>query len=226
MTASAAHPINTENLIRATGPFAIAAGLIFAGIQPIHPPDFVASVTTSPWAAIMVLKLAMCLFFLIATTGLYLRQLPKSGWLGLVAFILFGLSWWLQAGYVFVELMVLPPLAAVSPEYVDSFLGIMNQHPGPLDIGGLGAVYGVLGLLYLLGGLLLGVATIRAGVMPRVPSALLAIAAIITPAAALLPHEFQRYAAIPMGIAFIWLGLALWFPAGNTSSCVRPVAAH
>ena len=29
--------ITSDNLIRATGPFAILAGLIFAGIQPIHP---------------------------------------------------------------------------------------------------------------------------------------------------------------------------------------------
>lgn len=229
MIKSAAHPINTDTLIRATGPFAIAAGLIFAGIQPIHPPDFVASVTTTPWTVIMVLKFVMCLFFLIATAGLYLRQMSKVGWLGLVAFIMFGLSWWLQAGYVFVELLVLPPLAAVSPDFVDSFLGIINQHPGPLDIGAIGAVYGVVGLCYLLGGILLGGATIRARVLPRVPSALLAIAAIITPAAALLPHELQRYAAIPMGIAFIWLGLALWFPrpsALGTSNSVQPAAAN
>ena len=31
--------ITPDNLIRATGPFAILAGLIFAGIQPVHPPD-------------------------------------------------------------------------------------------------------------------------------------------------------------------------------------------
>jgi hypothetical protein len=213
--------ITAETLIRATGPFAIAAGLIFAGIQPIHPPDFVASVTTMPWAVIIALKFAMCLFFIIGTTGLYLRQMSNSGWLGLAAFVLFASSWWLQTGYVFTELFVLPPLAAVSPEFVDSVLGIVNQDPGTLDIGALGSAYGVLGLLYLSGGILLGVATLRAGVLPRIPSILLVAAALVTPAAALLPHELQRYAAVPMGIAFIWLGFALWFPrkaAANSKS--------
>ena len=210
MTTSVNTSITPDNLIRATGPFAIAAGLIFAGIQPIHPPDFVASVTTMPWAVIISLKFAMCLFFMIGIAGLYFRQMSKAGWLGLAGFVVFSLSWWLQTGYVFVDLFILPPLASVSPDFVDSFLGIVNQHPGTLDIGAMGPAYGVLGLLYLLGGIVFGIATLRAGVLPRIPSVLLAVAALVTPAAALLPHEFQRYAAIPMGLAFIWLGFALW----------------
>ena len=230
MTKSAKTLITSDNLIRATGPFAIAAGLVFAGIQPIHPPDFVASVTTMPWAVIISLKFATCLFFLIGIAGLYFRQMSRAGWLGLAAFVVFSLSWWLQTGYVFVELFVLPPLASISPELVDSFLGIVNQHPGTLDIGAMGSAYGVLGLLYLVGGILLGVSTLRSGVLPRVPSILLAVAAIATPAAALLPHEFQRYAAIPMGVAFIWLGFALWFPSSKRPAtadvALRPVAAE
>ena len=229
MTTSASRLITSDILIRASGPFAILAGLIFAGIQPIHPPDFVASVTTMPWTVVIALKFVMCLFFLIGTAGLYVRQMSRAGWLGLVAFVLFSASWWLQAGYVFVELFVLPPLASVSPDFVDSFLGIINQHPGTLDIGAMGSVYGILGLLYLLGGILLGVSTLRAGVLPRVPSILLAIAALATPAAALLPHEFQRYAAVPMGLAYVWLGLALLFPrqaAASPSGAMHTAAAH
>ena len=219
--------ITSDSLIRATGPFAILAGLIFAGIQPIHPPDFVASVTTTPWATILTLKFVMCLFFIVGATGLYLRQMSRAGWLGLAGFVLFAASWWLQTGYVFTELFVLPPLAAVSPELVDSFLSIVNQHPGTLDIGQFGTVYNIVGLLYLLGGILLGVATLRAGVLPRVPSALLALAALATPAAALLPHELQRYAAVPMGIAFIWLGFALWSSRRTAASnAMQPATAH
>lgn len=219
--------ITPDNLIRATGPFAILAGLIFAGIQPIHPPDFVASVTTTPWATILTLKFVMCLFFIVGATGLYLRQMSSAGWLGLAGFVLFAASWWLQTGYVFTELFVLPPLAAVSPELVDSFLSIVNQHPRTLDIGQFGTVYNIVGLLYLLGGILLGVATLRGGVLPRVPSALLALAALATPAAALLPHEFQRYAAVPTGLAFIWLGFALWSSRRTAvANAVQPAAAH
>ena len=220
--------LTADNLIRATGTFAIMAGLIFAGIQPIHPPDFVSSVTTTPWAVIISLKFAMCLFFIVGTAGLYFRQMSRAGWLGLTAFILFATSWWLQTGYVFAELFVLPPLAPVSPEFIDSLLGIVNQHPGTLDVGALGAVYGVLSVLYLVGGILLGVATVRAGVLPKIPSIVLAVAALATPAAALLPHEFQRFAAIPMGLAFVWLGFALLFPrkiVPGTRNAITAVAA-
>lgn len=220
-SATANRLLSADHLIRATGPFAILAGLIFAGIQPIHPPDFVSSVTTTPWAVIISLKFAMCLFFIVGTAGLYFRQMSRAGWLGLTAFILFALSWWLQTGYVFAELFLLPPLAPVSPEFVDSLLGIVNQHPGRLDIGAMGAVYGVLSVLYLAGGILLGIATVRAGVLPKVPSIVLALAALLTPAAALLPHEFQRYAAIPMGLAFVWLGFVLWFPRKSIASPSR-----
>lgn len=233
MTTPASSLLTAENLIRATGPFAIAAGLIFAGIQPIHPPDFLASVTTTKWAVILTLKFAMCFFFMVATAGLYFRQMTRAGWLGFAGFVLFSLCWWLQTGFVFVELFVLPPIAGVAPDFVDSLLGIVNQHPGSLDIGAMASVYAVLGLLYLLGGILLGIATARAGVLPKLPSILLAVAALATPAAALLPHEIQRYVAIPVGIAFIWLGFALWFPAGSRNAGaasgrapVRPATAR
>lgn len=225
MTKTANRLLTADNLIRATGPFAILAGLIYAGIQPIHPPDFLASVTTPSWAVFMALKLAMSLFFIIGTAGLYLRQVGRSGWVAFAGFVLFGLAWWLQTGFIFTELFILPHLATVAPHYVDSFLGIVNQHPGTLDIGAIVPAYGVLGVLYLLGGILLGVGTLRAGVLPKGPSILLAVAALVTPAAALLPHEFQRYAAIPVGLAFIWLGFALWLPRdSSTAGALRPAA--
>lgn len=151
----------------------------------------------------------MCLLFLVGITGIYARQANKAGWLGLAGFLLLGLSWWLMASFVFVELFVLPILAPTSPQFVESFLGIVNGTPGDMNIGALPAMFGVIGILYLLGGLVFGVATYRARVFPRLPAALLAAAAVITPAAALLPHALQRYAAVPMGIALVWLGYVL-----------------
>jgi hypothetical protein len=200
----------TPKLIRWSGLTAMVAGVIFVCIQPIHPPDVLASVTTDMWTIIMSLKLAMCFLFLAGVTGLYVRQANKAGWVGLVGFLLLGLSWLLQACFVFVELFVLPVLAAPTPQFVESFLGIVNGLPGDMNIGFLSVMYGMTGLFYLLGGLTFGIAMLRARVFPRWPAGLLAAAAVITPAAALLPHELQRYAAVPMGIALIWLGYVLW----------------
>lgn len=227
--------LQTTNLIRWSGLAAIGAGLIFAGIQPVHPPDQIASVTTGTWATVITLKLAMCLLFLIAVTGLYARQVEASGILGLAGMLLLVISWFLQTGFVFAELLILPTLASSSPGYVESFLGIFNGVPGSMDIGPITAIYGVVGLFYLLGGIVFGIAMVRSAVLPRWPAILLAVAALATPAAALLPHAAQRYAAVPMGVAFIWLGYTLWTEKRNTTASsnappsvgpLRPAGAH
>jgi hypothetical protein len=209
----------TSTLLRWTGLAAIAAGVIFAGIQPIHPPDLLASVTTTGWAIIIGLKLAMCLLFLVGISGIYLRQADRAGWLGLAGFVLLILSWWLQTGYVFVDGLVLPVLVGPAPAFIDSFLGMVNPaSPVTMDIGALGTVYAAVGILYMLGGLLFGIATVRAGVLPRAPAILLAVAAVLTPLAVLLPHEIQRLAAVPVAVAIAWLGYAVW-------SSPQPVAS-
>ncbi|MBV9596048.1 MAG: hypothetical protein JOZ87_04250 [Chloroflexi bacterium] len=202
--------ITTSTLIRFAGLALVPAGIVFAGIQPIHPPDVVESVTTTAWTIITSLKSAMCVLFLIGITGLYARQAEKAGWLGLAAFLVLGLSWTLQFAFVFAEAFILPPLAAMAPEFVDAVLGISYGHTGNVNLGALPGLYSVVGIAYMLGGLLFGIATFRAGILPRVPAALLAIAATLTPLAGLLPHAEQRYAAIPVALALAWLGYSLW----------------
>ena len=48
--------ITASNLIRWAGLSAMVAGIIFAVIQPIHPPDVLASVNTRLWAIITSFK--------------------------------------------------------------------------------------------------------------------------------------------------------------------------
>lgn len=207
--------------VRIAGLAAIAAGLIFAAIQPVHPADVVASVTTRSWAVITTAKLAMCLLFLFGIGGLYAKQSRMAGVLGLVGFLLLTVSWGVQTGYVFTETLVLPPLAAVAPGFVDDFLGIARGDPAASGLGALPAVYNLLvGIPYMLGGLVFGIATVRARVFPRLPAILLAVAAVVTPAAALLPHHIQRYAAVPMGLAIAWLGYTLW--TARPAAAVQP----
>jgi hypothetical protein len=203
--------ITASRVIRWSGLAAMAAGIIFAGIQPIHPPDALSSVTTGTWAIITTLKTAMCLLFLVGITGIYARQVEKAGWLGLAGFLLLILCWWLQSAYVFAETFIVPQLATSAPPFVVSFLGIASGNPGEMNIEPLPAIYSLgIGIPYMLGGLLFGIATLRAGILPRWAAGLLAVAAALTPAAALLPHDIQRLAAIPVGLAVAWLGYSLW----------------
>jgi hypothetical protein len=184
-------------------------GIIFAAIQPIHPADVLASVTTGSWALIITLKWVMSLFFLIGITGIYARQVEQTGWLGLAGYLMLILSWWLQTAFVFAELFILPVMASSAPGFVDSFLGIVNGSPGEMNIGALPAVYALSGILYMLGGVSFGIATFRAGVLARWAAALLAAGAAVTPFAVLLPHALQRFAAVPVGLAIAWLGYSL-----------------
>ncbi|GHO97159.1 hypothetical protein KSF_072070 [Reticulibacter mediterranei] len=202
--------ITASNLIRWTGLSAIIAGIIFAGIQPIHPPDVLASVTTSAWGIITPLKTVMCLLFLLSWTGIYARQVKEAGWLGLAGFLLLSLSWALQTAFVFAETFIVPLLATTAPKFVDGFLGLATGHASEVNLGILPTLYTLVGISYMLGGLLFGIATFRASILPRWAAGLLAVASALTPAAALLPHQIQRLAAIPVALALIWLGYALW----------------
>ena len=233
--------ITASNLIRGAGLAAMVAGIIFAAIQPIHPPDVVASVNTSAWAIITGLKTAMCLLLLLGIVGMYARQVNQAGWLGLAGFLLFGLSWAIQTAFVFAESFIMPPLAPLAPQFVDGFLGISYGHSGEVNLGAMPILYGlVVGGGYMLGGLLFGVATFRAGILPRWSAGLLAAVAALTPLAGLAPHAIQRLAAIPMGFALAWLGYALWSERraqaaeeqvsepvpGQGSTQLRPTAAE
>ena len=61
----------------------------------------------------------------------------------------------------------------------------------------------------MLGGLLFGIATIRAGILPRWAAGLLAVGAA-GPRGDAAPDQHKRLAAVPVGLALAWLGYALW----------------
>src|SRR3954451_9691822 len=220
-----------SGLIRCAGLAALTAGIIFAGIQPVHPPDEASSVTSRAWAIITLLKFVMCFLFLVGITGIYARQAQQSGWLGLLGYLVFSLSWATQSGFVFVEAFVLPVLSTAAPAFVDSYLGVVYGRPGAMNIGQLPKIYSMLvGVPYTTGGLLFGIATFRACVLPRWPAGLLAVVALLTPLAALLPHATQRLAAVPMGLAVAWLGYSLFSERRRDSravpSCNGAAPAH
>lgn len=212
--------MNTRVLTRWAGVSAIAAGIIFAGIQPVHPLDTLESVTTTHWAIIQSLKTAMCVFGLLGLTGLYARQAHAAGWLGLAGYLLFSLFYALTLPFAYTEAFILPLLAPEAPAFVTGFLGIFNGNPVEANLGALPALYALAGFGgYVLGGLLFGIATVRAGVLPRWPAVLLAAAAVSPPLVSwLLPHPLDRMLAVPMGVALIWLGYALWAERGEAAT--------
>ena len=203
--------ITASKLIRWAGLSAMVGGFLFVGIQPIHPPEILSSFTTSTWAIVHYVGVAMCFFILLGLTGIYARQVEESGWLGLVGFLLFGLMWALTAAFQFAEGLIVPLLATDAPKFVVGFEGISSGSPSEVGLGILPAVNSLTSVLYLVGGVLFGVATFRAGILPRWAGGGLAVGTVAPLVLSLLlPHEFIRLAAVPVGIALALLGYALW----------------
>ncbi|WP_246628114.1 hypothetical protein [Paenibacillus oenotherae] len=198
--------VTTAELIRCSGVFAIGAGMLYIIIQLIHPSEQISSVNTNSWMLVAWLTMGMSLFSLIGLSGIYLRQVKEAGWLGLIGFFIFSLFWILSMAFSFVEAAVLPLITTSAPQYVEGVVGVFGGTASEADLGVLPILAPIAGVMYALGGLLFGISLFRAGVVPRSAAALLAFGAVVTFAAAIIPHPLDRILAVPMGLAFIWLG--------------------
>ena len=200
----------TSDLMRWAGLSAMLAGVCYVIVGIFHPANVPSSVTTTPWVIVHIFACAMSFFGLLGLPGLYARQAEKSGWLGLVGYIL--LSLWLVVimGFSFVEAFILPHVATALPAFVQAWMGMFNGPAGKFDLGVLPTIWTLTGPVYILGGLLFGIATFRAGILPRWAGALLALSTVLAPIAGLLPNASQPKIAIPMGLALAWLGYALF----------------
>src|SRR5215212_1083375 len=136
--------ITASKLIRWAGLSAMATGIIFAGIQPIHPPDVLASVSTSAFVIITSLKTVMCLFGLFGIAGLYARHVEETGWLGLAGYLLLTIFYAVQMCFAFVEPLILPLLVTESPNFVESALGMASGAGGPMNLGAFAVVYQII----------------------------------------------------------------------------------
>ena len=201
--------ITTPKLIRWAGLSAMVAGIIFVVIQPIHPPDVLASVTTSAFIIITSFKTVMSIFGLLGITGLYARQVEKTGWLGLAGYLLLTIFYAVQMCFSVAEPLILPLLVPVAPTFVESVMGMSSGAGGPMSLGAFEVVFHILSVLYLLGLLLFGIATFHARILSRWAAVLLASSGPIAIIMSLLPHQIARLAAVPMGIALVWLGFSL-----------------
>lgn len=202
--------ITAHHLHQWSGFMAIIAGILYIVIQLIHPTEHISSVNTNSWLVVACLTMAMSFFTLIGITAFYIRQAKESGWLGLIGFLMFNLFWFISIIFSFIEAFVLPLLTSDAEKFVGGMVGLFGGTVSEVNLGIFPILAPLAGLLYMLGGLLLGIATLRAKVFPRPAAILLAFAAVVTAAAAIIPHPLDRALAIPMGLALIWIGYVIW----------------
>jgi hypothetical protein len=215
--------MSASALMRLAGVSAMLAGLCFIIIGMFHPENVPSSVTTTTWVNVHIVATALGFFGLFGMAGLYARQVEKSGWLGLTGFLLLSVWFVLITGFSFVEAFILPHLAAEAPAFVESLLGMLTGVPSTVDLGVLPMLWNISGPMYILGPLLFGITTFRARVLPRWAGGLLTLAAVLIPIGGMFPHEYQaKIAMIPVGLAMVWLGYALFSERREKASEVVP----
>ncbi|MGB5017175.1 MAG: hypothetical protein WBO42_08120 [Candidatus Nanopelagicales bacterium] len=191
--------ITPERLGQAAGLCAAAAGAIFVLVQINHPAMNLDTVTTSEWVVRSTAKLLMTALALVGITGIYLRQFRQVGVMGLIGYLLFSLGYLAMLGVEVVAAFVLPALTESDPGFVSD---ILRAAAGGSTVGDIGLMQVVLSIS--------GIAIFRAGVQAKWAAALLAAGTISTLALSVLPEAFNRFFALPVGVALVGLGLSLW----------------
>jgi hypothetical protein len=221
--------ITTSSLTRAAGVSAALAGAIFVAVQIKHPAMNVQAFTDSVnWQLRSVAKLIMCPLAVAGLTGMYLHQRKRVGALGLAGYLVFALGYLLMSSVEAIAAFALPTLAHTEPGYVNDVIVAAAGGKPVGDIGALQTLFTLVGLFYLVGGLLFGIAMFRARLLARWAAALLAVGTVATAALKFLPESFDRPFAVPTGVALIGLGISLWraqrtiAPAPSATALLAP----
>ncbi|MFZ0529994.1 MAG: hypothetical protein WAL91_05605 [Propionicimonas sp.] len=213
--------ITTTHLTRAAGLSAVAAGLLFAGVQLNHPALTLDFITTTEFAIRQTMKVAFTVLALVGITGMYLAQVRKSGVLGLVGYLILAAGFLTMLTIEVAGLVILPALVHSAPGYVSDVIAVATNSAATGDIGRMATLSLLGGVLYMAGGLVFGIALYRAHVLARWACVLLAVATPISIAIPLLPWINQRLFAVPTGVALVGLGYSLWRQQ-RTQGAVEP----
>jgi len=220
--------ITTTRLTRWAGLSAVVAGLLFIGVQINHPPLDASTITTTEVTLRSTAKLIMAVLALVGIAGIYLSQVRQIGVLGLVGYLLLSSLYLVLIPIEFTAGYVLPSVADTEPGFVNDVLAVSVGESSTGDIGLLQYAFLAAGALYIVGGLVFGIALIRARVLARWPAGLLVVGTVATVALAVLPESFNRPFAIPTGVALVGLGISLWrhqrHPGAPASTTGIPVA--
>jgi hypothetical protein len=203
--------ISSSNWIRWCGLAALGAGVLFLIgdlIIVVAGVDFhsAGSQTTTSYASVFLLWLLAGALLLLGLVGLYARQSDATGVLGLVGFLAAFSGTVLVVGFFWYSLFITPLVAAEAPELHETIGGSAGEP--------LGIILSV--LAYSAGWVLFGVATLRAGVYPRVAAITVIVGAVL----ALVPVPGIMAAGMVFDAAVAWLGFLLF--AGRGAATEQP----
>jgi hypothetical protein len=217
--------ITTSTLTKASAVAAMTGGLLFIAVQVKHPLLDALFTTTTEYAVRETAKIFMAFFSLIGITGIYLRQVRQTGVLGLIGYVLLGVGYLTILGVQLIGVFVLPDLAASQPGYVNDVLTVATNGTPVGDVSRMQALNNI-AIGYIIGGVVYGIALVRAGVLARWAAVLMVVGAVATVATFQLPELTQRLFAIPAGVALIGLGYSLWRDQRTTKTALSPVGSQ
>jgi len=196
--------MSPARLMRWSGWSLMLGGIAIVGHYLSHPPGETAQFTLYPlWEMSHWLGGIAWLLVLFGLVGVYLRQSERIGVLGLIGFVLAFAGSALDAGgeVVFGAIMQ-PVIAGLAPDWLNA--------TSPFYVSALRPALGVINLPLVVGFLLLGVVTLRAGVFPRAASGLVILVVPIGVAAlASVGSSFQQVLQILVGLV-LGAGLLMW----------------
>lgn len=192
-----AHPegrsaMSTSPITRWAGLISLAAAALILTSQLLNEALYL----THHDDAATTLKYALALLaqyvLLLALTGLYTRQAPAVGTLGLVGYLVAFLGTLLVARDWWYEAFVGPGIAIHAPQLADM------PYDGSLVAGAIATIGS-----FSLGWILFGIATLRGYLLPAAPAILVIIGGAVGALVLWTPYQ------IPLAIAVGWMGYHL-----------------
>ncbi len=158
---------------------------------------FISDVLSPIWLLVVIPLFMGAILVQLGLPALYISQIAKMGALGLIGFVVFFFGQAiLGIGGGVVDIVALPWLAKGAPH-------LLNSAPPPAGI-----VFFLSGIvLSLLGSIVFGIVTIRAGILPRGPVALLLVSLVLNFLKA-IPY-LGSLSVVMFYLAFAWFGYAL-----------------
>jgi hypothetical protein len=197
--------VTPSALIRASGLAAIVGGIGFVLFPLLHPNHDAAGYTSAIWVPAHMTPNVGAILILFGLTGLLARQLQRAGLFGVIGYV---------AAFVGTASFV---MGAMIEAYIIPFMGLQNPalEEGPPPPG-IGEAFLTIAILMTVGYILLGIATYRAGVLPRSVGLLLVIGAVVMQVTnhlgSISPALDALWGIGPVlqGASLVWLGYALW----------------
>jgi len=194
-------------------------GVLFPLAALIHPNgEDLAAVNMPNWVPAHLLGLVSVTLIHLGLIGLYARQVEETGWLGLVGFVLAFVGGAFASTTQYVTSTVIPLIAAQAPALFDQAMTPPPFAPPVFVLG------------FVLGHVLFGLATMRAGVLPHWSGLLVIIGIVLfflgevsflaqrlaVPALQQVFELIRRlrvivlFGDVAFGLGLVWMGYALW----------------